>query len=282
MLDRALGSWGLPRGSICEISGPIGCGKTTLCLAAIAEAQKTGLLCAIIDVDLCLDIRYAQRCGVNPDMLVVAQPQSAEEALDIAMRLIRFGGIGLVTLDSINTLIPRDEETPSTQNAVASEINKLLSNFLSRIKLPLKKTKSVIIATNNPPRRSKIVYHRLKQNPQRVALQNHAAVRIKLSPSQTISSGGMIIGQQVEVKIVKNIAPCRDCLELDIMYNQGLSKHGELFDLGVELRTIKRHGREYYFQDHALGPGRKSAIESIRNNLPIAEELEQVIRQLQI
>jgi recombination protein RecA len=279
ILDRALGSWGLPRGSICEISGPIGSGKTTICLAAIADAQETGLLSAIIDVDLSLDIRYAQRCGVNPDKLIVAQPQYAEEALDIAMRLIRSSCFGLVVLDSINTLNPRDEENPTARNAFASEINKLLSNFLRRIKLPLKNAKSVLIATNNPPPKSKIVYHRLKQNPQRVALQNHAAVRIKLSPSQTISRDGLIVGQQVKAKIVKNITPCYDYIELDIMYNLGLSRLGELFDLGVELNKIERHGQEYYFRDLALGPGRISAIESIRNNLPIAEELEQVIRQ---
>ena len=279
LLDRALGTWGLPRGSICEINGTIGRGKTTICLAAIAEAQETGLLSAIIDVDLSLEIRYARRCGVNPDKLVVAQPQYAEEALDIAMRLIRSGCFGLVVLDSVNTLNPQEEGYPTTRYAFAAEINKLLSKFLRRIRLPLKNTKTVLIATNNPPRKSKIVYHRLKQNPQRVALQNHAAVRIKLSPSQTISRDGLIVGQQVKAKIVKNITPCHDYLELDIMYNQGLSKPGELFDLGVELNKIERHGQEYYFRDLALGQGRLSAIESIRNNLPIAEELEQVIRQ---
>ncbi len=278
-LDIALGTGGLPRGAVCEISGPIGSGKTSLCLSAVADAQKQDLICGIIDIDHTLDIRYAKQCGVNLDRLVVSQPLYAEQALDIAFRIIRSSSVGCLVFDSLNSLTARAESAPGSEPHPGEELNRLLSQFLRRIKIPLERSRTTLIITNNPPPSAHIVYHRLKHNPARVAIHNHAAVRGNLSLIRMITDGNQIIGQRSRVRIIKNIRPCLGCSELDIMYNNGIIRSGEIFDLAMEMNLIEQRGKYYQFGERRLGPGRSAVIEYIDRYPGFATALEQIIRQ---
>ena len=278
-LDIALGTGGLPRGAVSEISGPIGSGKSSLCLSAVAEAQKQNIICGIIDSDHTLDIRYAKKCGVNLDRLVVSQPLYAEQALDIALSIISSSSVGCLVFDSLNSLTARAESAPGSESHPGEQLNRLLSQFLRRIKIPLERSRTTLIITNNPPPTSHIVYHRLKHNPARVAIHNHAAVRANLSVIKIITDGNQIIGQRSRVRIIKNIRPCLECSELDIMYNSGIIRSGEIFDLAIEFKIIEQRGKNYQFGDRILGPGRSAVIEYIDRYPGFATALEQVIRQ---
>ena len=278
-LDIALRLGGIPRGRICEFYGPPSSGKTTICQHIIAEAQSLGEICAFIDADHTLDVRYAQRCGVDLDRLIVSEPMDAEQALQIVQTITRSGAASIVVVDSISTLIPEAEMAAELTKSSGTSVNPLLSRTLQKLVPVIQRTKSTLLFTNRTyPKR--VIYHKLKENPARLALKMHAAVLLKLTPMAPIQIRNKICGQTVRVQIVKNsLAPCFVGTELDIMYNEGVNKTGEIFDLGKELAIIEQKGSSYSYRALKLGSGRETAIKSLEQDATLAREIEQVIRQ---
>lgn len=278
-IDRVLRIGGVPRGYICEISGTSASGKTTVCQHIIAEAQKMQLACMIIDVDHCLDVNYAQRCGVNLDKLIIALPKTAEEAFDVMDTMIRSQAIDVVVFDSITQLIPQ-AEFETGEGRTEPGINQLLSQALRRLTKLLKKSNSLLVFTNSIQNQPEVIYHRLKEDPAKLALRYHAAVRLKLVPIGTILRDNQNVGERIEVTILKNrFAPFFDREELVIMYNDGIRKSGEIFDLGLEYSLIELRDRIYYYQDHALGKDQEAAIRTFETQTKIADQLIRDIRQ---
>ncbi|MEA3439689.1 MAG: ATPase domain-containing protein [Chloroflexota bacterium] len=280
LLDHALRTGGIPGGSICEIFGPMGSGKTTLCQHIIAEAQRNGSMCVYIDVDQTLDIHFAEQCGVNINRLFISQKQRADQVLSIAETMARSGAIGVLVIDPVSSLIASAEFERSPEHTSIRSVDLIISQTLNRLVKVLQRTETLIIFTNITTGRSKVIYHRLKENPAKVALKFHSALRLRLSLLETISQNQQIIGQRIGVQIVKNrFAPCLDRTELDIMYNDGIRKTGEIFDLGIRLSIIEQCGSNYCYRNTLLGPGRDSAINFFEHNHSLMEEVEQVIRQ---
>lgn len=278
-LDRALRIGGLPLGYICEISGTTESGKTTLCQHIVAEAQKMRLVCMFIDVDHSLDVNYARRCGVNLDNIIISLPKTAEESLDVMDTMIRSEAVDVVVFDSINQLIPQ-AEFESGEGGTDPGINQLLSQALRRLTILLKKSNVLLVFTSTIQNRPEVIYHGLKEDPAKLALRYHAALRLKLVPVGTVLRDNQNVGERIEVTIQKNrFAPFFDREELVIMYNDGIRKSGEIFDLGLELSLIEVHDRIYYYQDHALGKDQEAAIRTFDTQTTIANQLIKEIRQ---
>jgi recombination protein RecA len=279
-LDRALHIGGLPRGHTCELFGQTGCGKTTLSQHIIAEAQRIKLVCMLIDADHALDVNYAKRCGVNLDKLVISLPRTAEEALDIIERIVRSNSVDVIVVDSINHLLPQVEFEPGQGKGKNKGINQLISQTLRRLAKQLQQSSTLLVFTHSVPERGKVVYHRLKYDPEKLALRYHAAVSIKLVSLGHIRNHNQVIGERIEARILKNrFAPFFDREELVIMYNEGIRKSGEIFDLGIELSLIELRDKFYYYQDHALGSDCESVMETLNDKRAIADQLDQEIRQ---
>jgi len=278
-LDIALRLGGVPRGRIIEIFGPISSGKTTICQHIIAEAQSLGEICAFIDVDHTFDVRYAQRCGVDLERLIVSEPMGAEQALETAFTLTSSRAAGVVVVDSINSLVTEAELTAKIDNPGEPSIDLLVSQTLQRMVPSLEETRSIVLFTNRSHPKS-VIYHKLKDNPAKLALKLHAAIRLKLTMMSPIKINNEISGQTTRVHIVKNtLAPCFDSIELDIMYNEGIRKAGEILDLGEKLALIEQQDSFYYYNSLRFGPGREVAIKFLNHNDLISGEIEQVIRQ---
>jgi len=279
LLDYALRSGGIPRGIICEISGSVSSGKTTLCQHIIAEAQRQKNYCAYIDTDYMLDIHYAEICGVNLDNLIVCYPQDSEQALDMIKLFLQSDAIDVIVVDSISSLIPKAEFERTADVEVNYLVDQQISKFLRQFSLTIRKSKSLLIFTNRADIR-KPVYHKLKQNPDRLAIKLHSNLRLQLKRLELISLEDKIAGQKTRVTIVKStLVPFFDCVDLDIMYNKGLRKTGELFDLGLKLSVIQQKASLYQYKDVDLGPGREDAILQIENSPDLEEDLAQIIRQ---
>jgi recombination protein RecA len=279
-LDKALGIGGIPRGYIVEIVGPVSSGKTTLCQHIIANAQQLGDICALIDTDHTLDPSYASQCGVDIDQLYTSTPSHAEQALETAEILTRSGSMGVIILDSVSTLIPHDEIQAPLGEDSSTTGDDLLSQSLRKLNLIIQDTKTTLVFTNQVKRWSSAVYHQLAQHPTRLAIKLHAALRLDLIPKSDIHEAGGLIGKHIQIRVVKNkLFPCFDSAEFDIMYNRGINRIGEIFDLGVELFIIRWQRKFYYFQNQQLGIGREEAVMYLEQNLLVAEQIEQVIRQ---
>jgi len=279
LLDYALRSGGIPRGIICEISGPVSSGKTTLCQHIIAEAQRQNNHCAFIDTDYMLDIRYAERCGVNLDNLIACHPQDSEQALDMIRLFLQSKAIDVIVVDSISSLIHK-AEFESTENFDLNYlVDRQLSKFLRQSASLIRKANTLVILTNRADIR-KPVYHKLKQNPNRLALKLHANLHLQMKRVDFISIKDKITGQKSRITIVKSrLVPCFDCVDLDIMYNKGLRKTGEIFDLGLKLSVIQQKASLFQYKDVDMGPGRELAIQQIENSPDLEEDLTQDIRQ---
>lgn len=279
-LDIALGVGGLPRGRIIEIFGPESSGKTTLTLHAIAELQKAGGVCAFIDAEHALDPIYAKKLGVDTDNLIVSQPDNGEQALEIADTLVRSGGVGLVVVDSVAALVPRAEIEGEMGDSHMGVQARLMSQALRKLTGSISKTNCVIIFINQIRMKIGIMFGNPETTTGGNALKFYASVRLDIRRISTIKEKEEAIGNQVRVKIVKNkVAPPFRVVDFDIMYNEGISKQGEIIDLGVKLGLVEKSGAWFAYKGNKLGQGRENAKEFLKSHLDVAGEIENLIRK---
>jgi len=279
-VDIALGVGGIPRGRICEIYGPESSGKTTICLHIVAEAQKRGGTAAYIDMEHALDPSYAARLGVDVDKLLVSQPDTGEQALEIAETLVRSGAIDIVVVDSVAALVPRSEIEGDMGDATMGMQARLMSQALRKLSGVIKQTNTAVIFTNQLRQKIGVMFGNPETTTGGMALKFYASVRMDIRRIQSIKMGAEVIGNRVRVRVVKNkVAPPFRTAEFDIMYNEGISKAGDILDLGTQLEIISKRGAFYSFGDIRLGQGRENAKEFLRQNTDLADEIELSIRQ---
>lgn len=279
-LDMALGIGGIPRGRIVEIYGPESSGKTTLCLHVVAEAQKRGGMCAFIDMEHALDPVYAARIGVNVDTLYVSQPDTGEQALEITESLVRSGALDVIVIDSVAALVPRAEIEGEMGDSFVGLQARLMSQALRKLSGAIKQSNAAVLFTNQIREKVGVIYGSPETQPGGRALKFYATVRLDVRRVQAIKQGGETIGNRTKVRVTKNkvAAPFREA-EFDIMfYEGGISKNGEIVDLGVDLGIIDKRGAFFRYHDGLLGQGRENAKQYLRENPTIAEEIEAQIR----
>jgi recombination protein RecA len=279
-LDIALGIGGLPRGRVIEVYGPESSGKTTLCQHVIAEAQKLGGICAFIDMEHALDPSYAARCGVDVNNLYVSQPDTGEQALEIADALIRSATMDVVVIDSVAALVPRAEIEGEMGDAHMGLQARLMSQALRKMSGFIKQTNTVVIFTNQLRSKIGVMFGNPETTSGGNALKFYASVRLDIRRIQAIKVGGDVVGNRTRVQVKKNkvAPPFTDC-EFDIMYNEGISKTGDIIDLGSEYGIIDKRGAYFRYGDMLLGQGRENAKIFLRENPQLLGELEDRIRQ---
>ncbi len=278
-LDLALGVGGIPRGRITEIFGPESSGKTTLGQHVIAEAQKQGGIAAYIDVEHALDPAYASRCGVNVDDMLISQPDAAEQALEIVEALVRSGAVDLIVLDSVAALVPQAEIEGEIGDPQVALQARLMSQALRKLAAIIGKTGTAVIFINQLREKIGIVFGNPEVTPGGRALKFYSSVRIDLRRVDTIKQGNEAIGNHVRARVVKNkVAPPFRSAEFDIMFDHGISKEGDLLDLGVELGLTSKSGAFFSYGDIRLGQGRENAKQYLREHSELAREIEQRIR----
>jgi len=279
-VDIALGVGGIPRGRITEVFGPESSGKTTLCLHIVAEAQKMGGVAAFVDMEHALDPVYASRIGVDIDNLLVSQPDTGEQALEITETLVRSGAVDIIVVDSVAALVPRSEIEGDMGDATMGMQARLMSQALRKLSGAIHQTKTSVVFTNQLRQKIGVMFGNPETTSGGMALKFYSSVRIDIRRIQSIKVGTDIIGNRARVRIVKNkvAAPFRKA-EFDIMYNEGISKVGDILDLGVELDIITKRGAFYSYGDVRLGQGRENSKEFLRQNIDISNEIEMAIRQ---
>jgi recombination protein RecA len=279
-LDIALGVGGIPRGRITEIYGPESSGKTTLCLHVVAETQKSGGTAAYIDMEHALDPVYAARIGVNVNDLLVSQPDTGEQALEIAETLVRSGAIDLVVIDSVAALVPRSEIEGDMGDATMGMQARLMSQALRKLSGAIHQTKTSVIFTNQLRQKIGVMFGNPETTTGGLALKFYASVRMDIRRIQSIKLGAEIIGNRTRVRVVKNkVAPPFRTAEFDIMYNEGISKAGDILDLATQLEIIIKRGAFYSYGDIRLGQGRENAKEFLKQNADLANEIELAVRE---
>ena len=279
MLDAALGIGGLPRGRIVEIYGPEASGKTTLALHAVAEAQKLGGEAAFIDVEHALDPVYARALGVDVDSLLVSQPDTGEQALEIAEALIRSGAIDVVVVDSVAALVPRAEIEGEMGDSHVGLQARLMSQAMRKLAGAVSKSNCMAIFINQLRLKVGVVYGNPEVTAGGNALKYYASVRLDVRRTETLKSGSEPIGSHTRGRVVKNkVAPPFKEAEFDIMYGQGISREGELLDLAVKLDIVQKSGAWFSYKDNRLGQGRDNSKEAIKNNPELMQELETLVR----
>ena len=279
-LDLALGIGGMPRGRIIEVFGSEASGKTTLCLHIAAEAQKAGGTAAYIDVEHALDPAYAQRLGVNIEDLLIAQPDYAEQALDVVDYLIRSGAVDVVVVDSVAALVPKTELEGDMGDIPMGLQARLMSQALRKLTSSISRSNTVLIFINQLREKIGVVFGNPETTPGGRALKFYASVRVDLRRTEAIKVGTETIGNRVRARVVKNkvAAPFR-VAEFDILFNQGFSREGDLVDLGVDQGLVKKSGAFYSYGETRMGQGREHAKEFLRQHQDIAGELERKIRE---
>jgi recombination protein RecA len=278
-LDLALGVGGIPRGRITEIFGPEASGKTTLGQHVLAEAQKRGGVAAYIDVEHALDPAYAAHCGVNVDDLLISQPDTGEEALEIAEALVRSQAIDAIVIDSVAALVPRAEIEGDMGDAHVGLQARLMSQALRKLTAAIGKSGTAVIFINQLREKVGIIFGNPEVTPGGRALKFYSSVRIDLRRVETIKQGNEAIGSHVKAKVVKNkIAPPFRSAEFDIMFDYGISREGNFIDLGVELGLVNKTGAFFSFGDIRLGQGRENAKQYLIQNPELAQEIEHQIR----
>jgi len=277
-LDMALGIGGVPRGRIVEIYGPESSGKTTVALSILAQAQKMDGEVAFIDVEHALDPVYAQALGVNIDNLLVSQPDSGEQALEIAEALIRSGAIDVIVLDSIAAMTTRAEIDGEMGDLHVGQLARLMSQAMRKLTAAISKSNCVAIFINQVREKIGVMYGNPETTPGGRALKFYASVRIEVRKGEVIKSGNEIIGAETKCKIVKNkvAPPFKEC-HFDMMYGQGISRTGEVLDLAVELDIIKKGGSWFSYKDQKLGQGRDNVKELLKNDEALMKEIEEQI-----
>jgi recombination protein RecA len=278
-LDLALGVGGVPRGRIVEIFGPESSGKTTLCQHVIAEAQRKGGVAAFIDVEHALDPGYARACGVNVDELLVSQPDTGEQALEITETLIRSGGIDCIVVDSVAALVPRAEIEGEMGDSFVGIQARLMSQALRKLTGAVSRSNTSLVFTNQLREKIGVMFGNPETTPGGRALKFYASVRLDIRRVETIKSGQDSVGNRVRVKVVKNkVAPPFRVAEFDVMYGEGISSEGGLLDVGVAMDVVDKTGAWFTFATTRLGQGREASKEFLRQNPPIAKEIESRIR----
>jgi len=278
-LDLALGVGGIPRGRISEIFGPESSGKTTVCQHVIAEAQRRGGVAAFIDVEHALDPAYARACGVNVDELLVSQPDTGEQALEITETLIRSGGIDIVVVDSVAALVPRAEIEGEMGDSFVGIQARLMSQALRKLTGAVSRSNTALVFTNQLREKIGVMFGNPETTPGGRALKFYASVRLDIRRIETIKNGTDSVGNRCRVKVVKNkVAPPFRVAEFDVMYGEGISKEGGLLDVGVAMDTVTKTGAWFTFDETRLGQGREAAKDFLKANAPIAEEIERRIR----
>ena len=278
-LDLALGVGGIPRGRITEIFGPESSGKTTLGQHAIAEAQKRGGIAAYIDVEHALDPAYASRCGVNVDDMLISQPDTGEQALEITEALVRSGAVDIIVIDSVAALVPQAEIEGEMGDTHVALQARLMSQALRKLAAAIGKTGTAVIFINQLREKVGIVFGNPEVTPGGRALKFYSSVRIDLRRADTIKQGNEAIGSHVKARVVKNkVAPPFRSAEFDIMFDHGISREGSLVDLGVEMGLVSKSGAFFSYGDTRLGQGRENAKQYLREHPELAKEIEQKIR----
>ena len=270
----------MPRGRITEIYGPESSGKTTLAQHIVAEAQKLGGMAAFIDMEHALDPSYAAKCGVDVDNLLISQPDTGEQALEIAETLIRSGAVDIVVIDSVAALIPRSEIEGDMGDPTMGVQARLMSQALRKLSGAIHQTKTAVIFTNQLRQKIGVMFGNPETTTGGQALKFYASVRLDVRRIQSIKVGAEIIGNRTRVRVVKNkVAPPFQKAEFDIMYNEGISKVGDLLDLAVEAEIVAKRGSFYSYGETRLGQGRENSKEFFRQNTGLAEEVEALVRQ---
>jgi recombination protein RecA len=277
----ALGVGGIPRGRITEIFGPESSGKTTVCQHIVAECQKRGGTAAFIDMEHALDPKYAARCGVKIDELLISQPDTGEQALEIAETLVRSGAVDLVVIDSVAALVPRAEIEGDMGDPTMGVQARLMSQALRKLSGAINQTKTAVVFTNQLRQKIGVMFGSPETTTGGMALKFYASVRLDIRRVQSIKVGAEIVGNRVRVRVVKNkvAAPFRTA-EFDIMYNEGISKAGDILDLATTLEVIDKRGSFYSYKDTRLGQGREASKNFLNENPEIMEEIENTIRAM--
>ena len=279
-LDIALGVGGIPRGRVTEIFGPEASGKTTLCQHVIAEAQKMGGVAAFIDVEHALDPPYAARCGVDVDSLYISQPDTGEQALEIAEALIRSGAVDVIVIDSVAALVPQAEIEGDMGDATMGRQARLMSQALRKLSGAIKSSNTAMIFTNQLRMKIGVMFGNPETTTGGRALKFYSSVRLDLRRIQSLKSKGEVIGSRVRARVKKNkVAPPFKVAEFDIMYDRGISREGEVLDLGVDHDVITKRGSFYSYGELRLGQGRESVKRFLRENAEIALEIENRTRE---
>ena len=279
-LDLALGIGGVPRGRITEIYGPESSGKTTLCQHIIAEAQKMGGTCAFIDVEHALDPAYAARIGVDVNDLLIAQPDTGEQALEIAEALIRSGAIDVVVIDSVAALVPRAEIEGEMGDSHVGLQARLMSQALRKLAGAVKKSNACLIFTNQIRIKIGVLFGNPETTSGGQALKFYSSVRMEIRAGAPIRSGADDLGRRAKVKVKKNkVAPPFKTVEFDIMFNEGISVEGDVLDVATEMDIIDKRGAYYSFGDQRLGQGRENAKQYLRENPSLRLEIENRVRE---
>ncbi|GAB2183408.1 recombinase RecA [Roseibium sp. LAB1] len=279
-LDIALGIGGLPRGRIVEIYGPESSGKTTLALHAVAEAQKTGGICAFIDAEHALDPIYARKLGVDIDNLLISQPDAGEQALEIADTLVRSGAIDVLVIDSVAALTPKAELEGEMGDSLPGMQARLMSQALRKLTASISKSKCMVIFINQIRMKIGVMFGSPETTTGGNALKFYASVRLDIRRIGAIKDRDEVVGNQTRVKVVKNkLAPPFRQVEFDIVYGEGVSKTGELIDLGVKGNIVEKSGAWFSYNSQRLGQGRENAKQFLKDNPEMADEIELAIRQ---
>lgn len=279
-LDIALGVGGIPRGRIIEMFGMESSGKTTLALHVIAEAQKLGGVAAFIDVEHALDPVYTKNIGVDMDSLLISQPDTGEQALDIVETLIRSGAIDVIVVDSVAALTPEAEIEGDMGDTHVGLLPRLMSKALRKISGATNKSKACVIFINQVRQKIGVMFGNPNTTPGGLALKFHASVRLEIKRSETLKDGSDAIGSRTKVKVVKNkVAPPFIETAFDIVFGEGISKESDLIDVGIDREIVRKSGAWFYYGEERLGQGKGNAIGFLRENLEIASEIDTKIRQ---
>ena len=279
-LDIALGVGGLPRGRVVEIYGPESSGKTTLTLQVIAEMQKQGGTCAFIDAEHALDVQYAQKLGVDLQDLLISQPDTGEQALEIVDALVRSGSVDLVVVDSVAALTPKAELEGEMGDSLPGLQARLMSQALRKLTATIKKTNTMVIFINQIRMKIGVMFGSPETTTGGNALKFYASVRLDIRRIGSIKKGEEVIGSETRVKVVKNkVSPPFKTAEFDILYGEGISREGEIIDMGVTAKVIEKSGAWYAYNGEKIGQGKDNAREFLRENAELAVEIENKVRE---
>lgn len=279
-LDTALGIGGYPRGRIIEVYGPESSGKTTVALHAIAEVQRQGGQGAFIDAEHALDPVYAQKLGVNIDELLLSQPDTGEQALEIAEALVRGGAVDIVVIDSVGALVPKAEIEGDMGDSHVGLQARLMSQALRKLSGAINKSKTIAIFINQIREKVGVMFGNPETTPGGRALKFYSSVRLEVRRAEQLKQGNDIMGNKTRIKVVKNkVAPPFRIAEVDIMYGEGISKEGEIIDLGSELDIVQKSGAWYSYQEERLGQGRENAKQFLKENKDIMLMIQEQIRE---
>ncbi|MCY9223400.1 recombinase RecA, partial [Bacillus licheniformis] len=279
-LDAALGVGGYPRGRIIEVYGPESSGKTTVALHAIAEVQQQGGQAAFIDAEHALDPVYAQKLGVNIDELLLSQPDTGEQALEIAEALVRSGAVDIVVIDSVAALVPKAEIEGDMGDSHVGLQARLMSQALRKLSGAINKSKTIAIFINQIREKVGVMFGNPETTPGGRALKFYSSVRLEVRRAEQLKQGNDVMGNKTKIKVVKNkVAPPFRTAEVDIMYGEGISKEGEIIDLGTELDIVQKSGAWYSYQEERLGQGRENAKQFLKENKDILLMIQEQIRE---